>query len=228
MFAQEKGADKVPFVLDAGDLEIKALIDKAAGHLGWNILTNEQELANAAGGNARVTLQTRVVTDDAGCEELLTTLLGTRGFVLTVLDSDKQLYEVISLVGARAREVFATAKMKSVDDVLARPNLRVPVTTVVKLDHINATVANNALRPFFANMGGSPVGSITLGTVGNQSAMLISGMQNQVAGAVRLLQQCDTADAPDPTQVSLQQRIDALGARIAALEQAIAALTKGK
>ena len=40
--AQDKAAAAVPFVLDAGSIEVKALIDKAAAHLGWNILSNPQ------------------------------------------------------------------------------------------------------------------------------------------------------------------------------------------
>jgi len=214
-----------PFVLEAGELKINELIDRSAAYLKRNILTNEQEMANTAQGGSVFKLQQPISTDHDGCEDLLTSLLHTRGFAILPLDESKGVYEVISMNGPRQREVCSRAAQRTPAQILARPNLKMPVSVVVPLAHINATIATNALRPFFASTG-SPQGSgsLTIGNVGNNTAMLMSGMQDQIANAIRLLQVADTPGAPDAPGTA--ERLEALTQRVAALEEKLAGKEK--
>ena len=214
-----------PFALAAGELKIGDLIDRAADYLKRNILVHEQELANTGQTSNVFKLQQPIVTDHDGCEELLTTMLYARGFAVMALDESKGLYEVVSMNGPRAREVFNRAAQRSSEQVLARPNLKMPVTVVVPMKHTNATIATNALRPFFASAG-SPqgAGSLSIGNVGNNSAMLLSGMQDQVANAIRLVQLADVPPAADSPGTA--ERLEALTQRVAALEAKLAGKEK--
>ena len=212
---------KEPFVIEAGELTLSALVDRSAAHLGCNILLNPQEMATGP-APATVRLQHAVKLDRDGCEEFLTTMLYRSGFALVQLDDAGLMREIVSMNGPRAREVTARAITCTVEQVLARPNLKVPVTTVFELKYINATIATNALRPFFASVGSAGGGSqLTLGNVGNNSAMLMSGMQDQVAQAIRLMQRCDIPVPQGQLQQaeSLLERIAQLERRVESLEQ---------
>ena len=210
------------FVLEPGEIKMTELIDKSAALLGWNILVSDQEMA-AAGASTAFRLQNRVATDLQGCEDFLTSMLYRSGFALTALDEQKQIYEVIAMTGPRQREITNRALSRTPEQVLARPSLKVPVLTVVELKHVNATIATNALRPFYASTGGAAGGAqLTLGNVGSGSAMLLCGYNDQVAAAIRLLKNCDVPPPPDTTQPSLVERIDAIDRRLQALEQKLA------
>jgi hypothetical protein len=215
-----------PFVLEAGEILLSDLIDRSAPYLGWNILSHNQEMASA-GGATTIRLQNRIETDVAGCEELLASMLWRSGFALTTLDESKRLYEIINASGPRSREITTRAVSKTPEQVLARPNLKVPVMTAVELKHINATIATNALRPFFASTGGAQGGAqLTLGNVGNNTAVLVLGMQDQVASALRILKTCDVpAAAGEP---ALLERLDAIERRLQALEQKLGAAQPGQ
>jgi hypothetical protein len=215
-------ATKKAFVIEAGEIKMTELIDKSAALLGWNILVSDQEIA-AAGSSTTIRLQNRVATDLQGCEDFLTSMLYQSGFALTALDEQKLIYEVISIVGPRQREITNLALSRTPEQVLARPSLKVPVLTVVELKHINATIATNALRPFYASTGGAAGGAqLTLGNVGNNSAMLLCGYNDQVAAAIRLLKTCDVPPPPDTTPPALIERIDAVERRLQAIEQKVA------
>ncbi|HEX5051197.1 MAG TPA: hypothetical protein VFZ65_05460 [Planctomycetota bacterium] len=208
------------FVMEAGETKLTDLIDRCAVQLGWNILTNPQEMAGA-GGPAVVQLQNKITTDGPGCEELLTSMLYRSGFALTTLDASKNLYEVINLAGPRAREITMRATQRTPEQVLSRPNLKVAVTVAMPLEHINAMVATNALRPFFASTGAGS-SSLTIGNVGNVSSILISGFQDQVAAAIRLVETCDVAPPEEHTTPPLEERIEAIERRLDALERKLA------
>lgn len=253
--SSDKGAAKPPFVFEAGQIEVTELIRRCAAYLQRNILFDDGELMSASTGQrarprrqggARpaaaaaaaeteaagpvVTLDRPVVTDRDGCEELLSSLLWMHGLALVPLDEPKAVYEVLSMQGPRAREVMSRSVQRTPEQVLARPTLRQFVTVVLKLEHTNATVANNALRPFFAMAGGQMNGQgpgLTLGNVGNSTSMVVSGPQNLVANALLLLR---AADVPDPAQApdleakinTLIQQNSALAQRISVLEQRLA------
>ena len=213
----QKEAPKPPFVLEAGEVQLPTLVDRCASYLGRNILMNAAEMQGGGPGPLVVRLQQKVETDQAGCEEVMTSLLYRSGFAVIQLD-DGGMFEVVSMHGPRGREVTTRTQHRSVEQVLARPNLKVPVTVTVALKHINATIATNALRPFFASTAG-PGPSLTIGNVGNNSAMLISGFQDQVAQAIRLVRECDTP--PTKQAPGVEELLNDLLARVKALEEKV-------
>src|SRR5690606_24993153 len=161
--AQEQAAQAQPFVLEAGETKLTELVDRCAQHLGWSILSSPQELASPAMQEIRT--QTRIEVDRDGCIDLLSTMLARAGFVLTELDAQKNLYEILAMNGPRRLEIMGRAVRRTPEQILARPSLRMPVSTVIELKHVNAMVATTALRPFIAQAG--PTASLTIGHLGN-------------------------------------------------------------
>jgi hypothetical protein len=228
----QPGTTVVPgqFVIEAGEVALPALIDRAATYLGRNILTDARELAAGSPAKSVLRLQQRIVTDRCGCEEMLASVLQTHGLALTWADQKAGIMEVLNMSGPRSREVTQRAQARSVDEVLAQPNLKLPVTVTVPLQHINATIATNALRPFFASIGGPQGGAtLTLGNVGSSGAMVMNGMQDQVAAAIQMLQKVDQPPkAPTEETLDLRRQLKALEARLKALEEKIGIGTGAK
>lgn len=236
---------KAPFVFEPGVVELRTVIERCGTYLQRNILVDDSELLGGGQKRARpapgpaggapaaapadgptgpfVELQLPVVTDRDGCEEMLTSLLWTRGLALVPLDEPKAVYEVLSMSGQRAREIATRAVQRTPEQVLARPTLRQFVSVVCPLQHTNATIATNALRPFFANNGNQSAGQMNVGNVGNSTSVLLSGPQDQVANALRILQ---SADVPQPPEVRPEwlQRVDALAKQTEQLAQRLAAV----
>jgi hypothetical protein len=207
------------FVLEAGDHRTSDLVDKAAQFLGRNILFCEQETAQCGPGGGTLRLQQRVEVDATGCEELLCSLLYVRGLALVPIDEARGMYEVLAMAGPRGRELQSRATLRTVDEVLARPQLRMFVSTTLLLKNINATVATNALRPFLAT-NPSQAGTLILGTGGSNNGLVITGFQDQVAALVKTIRNLD--DGASKEQQAGDERIAALERRIAALEARLA------
>ncbi len=122
------------------------------------------------------------------------TMLYIKGFAVVPRgEGDLELLEIVFTTGQRGREVTNGARYVTPDELAQyRFQTGVPILTTVPLKHINATIATNALRPFFASTGGAQAGgSLTLGNVGNASAMLLQGFGPQVFAAVELLKLVD-------------------------------------
>src|SRR5262249_23945075 len=105
---------------------------------------------------------------------MLNELLASRALVVVPVDAARQVYQVLSLHGQRAGEIYARAVPMSVDEVLRRPGRKQVVLVTMLLQHIDASIAVNALRPFFA-VGNSQTLSISLGTVGTNESLLLLG-----------------------------------------------------
>lgn len=185
------------FVLEAGTHAIPALVDRVAAFLGHNILYNASELGNA--GDVRLTQRTEV--DAGGCWELFHTLLHHKGLAIISTDQKRGFHEVISMNGPRQREISNNATLFQYNELETYSKLKAsPVLTSMPLKNINVTIALNSLRPFFATSGSSGSGSVILGSVGNNSELLLQGYGSQVAAAVRLLQLVDVrSDEPSET-----------------------------
>lgn len=189
------------FVLDTGSHAIPELVDRVATFLDCNILYNATELDGS--GKIRVTRRTEV--DKKACWELFGSLLYHKGLAIVTLDEARGYHEVISMNGPRSREISSGALFVKHQDVEAYANLKAtPILTSVPLKNINATIATNALRPFFASTGSpSGGGSLTLGNVGNNSDMLLQGYGPQVAAACRLLRLVDVGSGESGDQVQV-------------------------
>jgi hypothetical protein len=215
-----------PFTLPAGELRVTDLVDRCAAYLGRNILVGPNELLHSGVRDQALRLQQPIETNREGCEELLANLLWSKGLALVEVDAASGTLEVIALLGPRGREVGAKVKNRTVAEVLARPNLKVPVTTTIDLQHSNANAVINGLRPFLAGTTGSG-GEVHLGASGARS-IAVSGTQDQVAKTVGMIRGLDVKPMPDTEPVSvplatrLEQRLEALEKSIAALAQQIA------
>ncbi|MBL8728954.1 MAG: hypothetical protein JNM25_11025 [Planctomycetes bacterium] len=223
--AQDKPPAAKPFVLEAGEIKLTEFVDRCAGYLQWNVLSNAPELASCPMQEIRT--QNRIEVDHDGCVELLSSMLARGNFVLTVLDEDKHLYEIIAANGPRNREIVNRAVRRTPEEILARPTLRMPVTTVLELKHTNSTIAVNALRPFFASAGSAGSPSLTIGNMGNTSTVMLSGLQDQVATAIGMVR---TGDVPMPAEAETGDlgRIEAIERRLAVIEKRLKALEKGE
>jgi len=212
------------FTLPEGEVTIDELIDGAAKYLGRNLLYSSQELA-AGGNSVSWTFQKQLTVDALGCEEVLYGLLYQKGFAVLPIDVDKQIYEVVFMGGQRGREVVNRAPWRTPEEILKRPGFKEMVVTSLPLQHINATVATNALRPFFSNAAGPQGGSsLALGNVGNNSAILLMGFRDQVAAAIRMLRECDTPPKEMPVDAAtalaeLQSQVKQLQAQVAELKK---------
>jgi len=212
--------DATTLVLPARRIELKELIDAAAAFLQINIVCNERELQGAISGP--VELQTAMSLGKLEAEEAICDLLVARGLVLAPRDPAKGLYDVICLNGPRARDLAQLTQTRTPEEILQRPRLKQPVSTVLPLQSINANIATNALRPFFATGAGGAW--LTIGTVGSNNAILLTGMQSEVAKAIALVREAEKAPAPKP-DAAVPADTD-VQKRLAAIEQTLAAMQK--
>lgn len=219
-----------PFALPPGDHDLVDLVEKAATILGRNILWLDSERQVAKGQGLTVTLNNPIKLTPPAFEELLANLLYTRGFAIVPVDPEKGFYEVISLYGSRQRDVVNRAPWRTPEEVLARPNQCEFVLTSVRLKHINATICTNALRPFFAQVGGgNNVGSqLVIGNVGNQEAFVLMGFTDQICTALRMIRECDQppTQPPDPNMPGAPNPYPQIQAQIKALQDQVAELQK--
>ncbi len=208
------------FTVDAGEIALPALIDRAAACLDCNILWDARELGAQT---APLRLQQAVATDRDGCLEFLASSLHRAGFALTRADARSGTLEAIAFSSPRGREIMTRAETRTDEEVLARPSLCMPVTVTVPLRHVNAVAASNAMRPFFAATTG-PGNAVTFGSVGAANAVVISGMQPQVAQAIGMLRETDKPQpaTADNVPVDVARRIEELERRVKALEDRLA------
>ena len=203
------------FVLEPGEHDLLDLVDRASGFLGRNILTDPALMAAGRPGGNTVMIQKRLELDVLGCEDVLSQLLYTKGFALVPLDRGKELYEVIAVQGPRRAEIMWRAIPMGPDEVLRRPTLKMPVMTALPLQHSDAQVAVNTLRPFFASS--SNQNELAIGTLGNNRAILLQGYADSVGAAIRVVREADLP--PRETDPTLEDRVRLLEARVTNLEK---------
>lgn len=224
----DAGAPKIQhdantITLPVGDLPLQAVVDAAAAFLKVNILYNRAEI-QAQGGT--IFLQTPMTLARDKAEAAISDLVYTNGFVLAPRDADQAVYELVHLRGPKAREAMQMAPQRTAEQVLSRPTLKQPVQTSLTLQNTNATIAINALRPFYAATSGGPT-NMTFGCADNHT-MLLSGIQCEVAKAIELLRKVDVksedADAVGATPDDLPTKN--LLRRVAKLEHTVQQLQK--
>jgi hypothetical protein len=218
------------FALDAGDHELRELIDGAARFLGRNYLYSEAELGQVP--NTKITLQNPLRLDRQGCEETLSQLAYQLGFAVVPIDRERGVWEVFFLNGPKRGELNNRAIFVRPDEIARYARTKLPITVHVPLQAIQAVAAVNSLRPFFMGQGGNQQ-SIMFGNVGNAQAVLITGFADQVAQAVEMLRRVDVAPeaaaevAVNQTWVEkTEQRLTTIEQRLGAVESRIAKLEK--
>lgn len=161
------------------------------------IMPSEADLNNAGPGGGRVSfLGTLRMKRDRFREDFFSffqTMLYIRGFsVVPRGEGAMEMLEIIAQAGTRQREISNAARYVPPDEIANyRNQTGVPVLTTVSLKNINAQIAQNSLRPFFTTGAAAGAGTLTIGTVGNNSAMLLQGYGPQVSAAVELLKLVD-------------------------------------
>ena len=195
----DAATDTVAFSMnETNGMELPEFIKWACEVTGRNFTFSEQELQNTGQGGGRVSfLGTLRIKRERFKEDFYSffqTMLYIKGFaVLPRGEGALELMEIVSMNGPRNREITNGARYVTPDAIEEyRNQTGVPILTTVQLKSINATIAQNALRPFFASTG-APTGggSVVIGGVGNNTAMLLQGFGPQVYAAVKLLELVD-------------------------------------
>jgi hypothetical protein len=220
-----QAAPMKPMVLRAGEISVIDLV-ATVGQVGkHNILCTEQQAAGAK----PIALTQPVALEPATCEDLLCSLLYTRGLALVPVQSERGGFEVIALAGSRGQEVMGSAPTRTPEEVLAQPDCKRPVVTTVALQHLTPALVVNMLRPMFASPGR---GDVDASATEGQSVML-RGWQHQVAAALRFIRENDKAPAgglmvggPVPAAAPAPAPDPGVAARIAALEKQIEELKR--
>lgn len=201
------GAQEVVF--PSGDHELGDVVGFVSDYLGVDLLLDASE---CMGGDMRVRTRHDITVDREGAWELLNSVLNHRGMAVIPLNRDLKLYEIINLQGAKRSKVSMNALLVDVDQIdrVARWNAT-PVLCRVPLENTNATIATNALRPFFAQAGGGGAIMLQIGNMGRDRELILQGMGDQVAAAVRLIRAADQSALPPARSMSVValQHIDA-------------------
>ena len=204
-----------PFVLPAGSLELADVVARASEYLGCNVLLQKGALPEA--GKAPLTLQRGLKTDRAGCEEFLAAALAHYGMTLTYVDSKQTTMEALFPTTANAERALQRATPRTIDEVLARPDLAMPATVVVDVKHCDLGEALSAMQPFVGRGKGIGLG-LTVGQLGDSKRLLMVGLQTEIAQALAVLRAVDRPEAATETLrrerdrevEQLQRRIDGL------------------
>ncbi len=147
----------------------------------------------------------------------------THNLIATPLDRGRGLWEFLNMNGAKRAEISSRAIVATPAEVRRMRDVRVCVATQITVQHVRATVATQTLRPFFAGNGAG--GSLNLGTAGNERAILLQGMSDNVAQAIDMIAE---VDQPEPLGKIEDDRLTLLEKRVIALEEAIKRLEGSK
>ena len=210
----EVQGDKIIFSMsETAGMELKEFVKWAQEMTGKRFFVNESELTQSASGPRVSFLGTFKFNREGFVDEFFgffQTMLYIKGFALLPRGAgDQELLEIVSMTGQRARDVNSSARYVSLDSIEDyRGQTGVPIMTTIQLKNINANIAQNALRPFFAQSGGAAgASSLLFGTAGNNSSLLLQGFGPQVYDAVKLLQLVDRP-VETPELITMVQELD--------------------
>jgi hypothetical protein len=201
------------FVLEAGEHSLREVIQNAAKFLGRNYLTSDADFGNSP----IITLDKTLNLDAFGCEEVVSQLAYSRDFAMTPVDPKRGIYEFIFVRGPRRPQIVARATFMKPEEILRRPNLKVMISTSLKLEHNSASRVAASVRPFFAG-GGAGAYSIQMGTAGNDTTLFLTGFVDQVAAAIKMLREADKASGSQ-RRPDVYQRLDKIERRLTVLEK---------
>ena len=195
----DEATDTIAFSMnESNGMQLPEFIKWAQEVTGRRFTFNAQELASGSSAGSTVSfLGTFRIKRERFQEDFFSffqTMLYIKGFAIVPRgEGDLELLEIVMMTGTRGREVTNGARYVTPDELKEyRYQTGVPILTTVPLKNINAQLANNALRPFFASTGGANAGgSVQIGNVGNKSALLLQGFGPQVYAAVELLRLVD-------------------------------------
>ena len=181
--AQDNGKSR-GFVLEAGEHQIGDIIERAARFLGRNLILEPTEIGR---GVPAITLQKSLNLDVHGCEEVVSQLAFMKGLVMSPVDEERGIFEFINVNGPRRAAIRSV--LKKPEELQRRPNLVIKVTTVIYLEHVDAKVVTQNLRPFVHNNGRYP--AVLVGNVGTPNAIMLQGIVGDVLETVATIRRMD-------------------------------------
>lgn len=203
--------------LDAGAVPVARLLELASRQLHCSILVNPFVLATLP--PIEIERPIRAPTRDDALAKF-TALLHDAGLALIPADASLQLYEVVAINGQRHRDITDLAEWKTAEAVLRQPQSQQAVTALLPLAHIDAAAAAQALRAQQPQARNLPALTFAA-TVGN-AALLLNGLQEQVAAAIGVVQQLDRG----PAQAAANSAVGQLQQRLTELDQQVVELEK--
>lgn len=201
---QRPPAPPVPtFTLLAGDHDLGALVDLLAQIRKARIECDLEALATDA---RRIHLQHELRLDADAWDDVVTTLLCSRGLVIAPAEASAAATDAakggqgtagtptrVVIVGRNNIQVLIEgAELRHPDQVLARPNQIAFVRSFHECQKVQAVAAINMMRPLFASVRDGVAG-LTLAVDGNK--VLVTGRTDEVANALRYLRAADGQDA---------------------------------
>jgi hypothetical protein len=205
------------FVIEAGEHSVKDLIDRAAAALKRNYLYAEAEIAQA-GPESNIRIHNRLDLGLPDVEQVISQLVYTRGFAMLPVNPERGIYEWVLMAGPKRMDLEVRATHLTADEVLAWTGPKIPVIVSYTLETINAMQATNTLRPFFVGGGNAVTAALSFANVGDSRTLLIRGLSDQVAAAIKMLRRVDTAE-PDTIafpdwKEKIEQRLEAIERRL--------------
>lgn len=200
------------FVLEAKEYGLDELLENAARFLRRNYLVQWSENRNRNAIDT-VLLQQRLELDARGCEEVISQLLYSCGWIMTPVDPARGIYEWINIQGNRRQEITARSTHMDPEEVIRRRALKAHVTTSVPIEHLNPTQVGQLI----ARQTG-----VSCFPSGNM--VVLSGYTDSVANALLTLEDIDRPGAA--VEQSLEGRLtdietglQSAGDRLQAAEQ---------
>jgi hypothetical protein len=217
---------KATFMLPSGVIKLEQLVRTASTCLHWQIRCDAEEVGEVE----PLALQMPIATDTEAGAEVLHALLYARSLALVADPAEKDRYELLSLRGKRASEVFDRAPMLAVETLLQHPHGKRVVTTTVALQHANGTVMAAAIQPFLfperVVRGGKTQSGPRL-RVDGQHGITFTGCQDQVANLVKIAQACDQPTKPIADLATLTDQAKQLETQLAKLQSKLLELQAG-
>ena len=177
------------YVLNVGEREgtdIKAFIKLAQLITKKTFIYGDQDIDNAPDNKVTWVGTKRVRKDNFFA--YFQTILYIKGFATVIHgDADTEIIEIIYRQGPKRPELSTKAVFITPDEIGDYANQTgVQVLTSVPLKHIDATAAQNTLRPFFLGGGAAATGAtLQFGVAGR--SLLLQGFGPQVYAAYQLL-----------------------------------------
>jgi hypothetical protein len=170
-------------VIQSGDHKLGNLIDQAAKYLKRNYLFSDKENPEAS-----FKLQERVVLNPKTCEEFISQIAFSKGYVMSPINHALGVYEFIYLQGNDRSRIPTSATTMTPKEVKAKSRHYIAVKTSVTLKHLSAGSVAATMRSFFTNRTRNEALNFTAMT---GRTILIAGFAPHVAHAIQLLESAD-------------------------------------
>jgi hypothetical protein len=183
-------------VVQSGEHKLGDLIDQAARYLKRNYLFSDKENPGAS-----FKLQESVVLNLKTCDEFISQIAFSKGYVMSPINHALGVYEFIYLQGHDRSRIPTSATAMTPKEVKAKSRHYIAVKTSITLKHLNADPITATMRSFFASRARNE--SLTFAAMTDRT-ILIAGFAPQVAHAIQLLEAADlpfVAKAPLPVPV---------------------------